>query len=86
VFPALETESGHFPTSETYFPGILADFDSKAVSSVGKSFSKFRDQVGSERSRFTTSTAIAPILAETERYAVSLVQRISRGTPWLTLV
>jgi len=53
VFPALETESGHFPTLETYFPVILTDCDPKAVSSLRKSFSKFRDQVSSERSRFT---------------------------------
>jgi hypothetical protein len=53
VFPALETELGHFPTLEKYFPGILADCDPKAVSSFRKSFSKFRDQVSSERSRFT---------------------------------
>ena len=53
VFPALETESGHFPTLETYFPVILTDCDPKAVSSLRKSFSKFRDPVSSERSRLT---------------------------------
>jgi len=53
VFPALETESGHFPTLETYFPGILTDCDPKAVSSVRKSFSRFGYRVGSERTRFT---------------------------------
>jgi hypothetical protein len=53
VFPALETEFSHFPTLETYFPAVLTDCDPKAVSSLRKSFSKFRDQVNSERSRFT---------------------------------
>jgi hypothetical protein len=53
MFPALEIESGHFPPLETYFPAVLTDCDPKAVSSVRKSFSKFRYQVSSERSRFT---------------------------------
>jgi hypothetical protein len=53
VFPALETESVHFPTLETYFPAVLTDCDPKAVSSVRKSFSKFRDQASCERLRFT---------------------------------
>jgi hypothetical protein len=42
VFPALETESGHFPTLEKYFPAVLTDCDLKAVSSVRKSLSEFR--------------------------------------------
>jgi len=53
VFPALETELGHFSTLETYFPRLLTDCDPKAVSSVKKAFSKFRDPVSSERPRFS---------------------------------
>jgi hypothetical protein len=53
----LETESGHFPTLETYFPGILTDCDPKAVSSFKKSFSKLRDQVINEQSRLTLMPA-----------------------------
>jgi hypothetical protein len=53
LFPALETGSSQRPTLEIYFPAVLTDCDSKAVSSIRKSFSKFRDQVSSERSRFT---------------------------------
>jgi hypothetical protein len=43
VFPALEIESGRIPTLEKYFPAVLTDCDPKAISSVRKSFSKFRD-------------------------------------------
>ena len=53
VFPALEIESGRIPPLETYFPAVLTDCDLKAISSIRKSFSKFRDQVSSERSRLT---------------------------------
>jgi hypothetical protein len=77
VFPALETESGRFPTLETCFPGNLIDFGPKAVSSVRKSFPKFKEQTHSERLLLSMARRYAALIRGKGKGAVHMASVFS---------